>query len=49
MPNPSAPLREQFREVMPFLHYSERTEETYLHWIRRFIMWSDARLPMPDA
>lgn len=33
----SAVLREQMREVMRFFHYSPRTEETYWHWIDRFL------------
>ena len=36
-PNPEAPLREQMREVMRFLHYSPRTEETYWQWTERFL------------
>ncbi len=37
VPNPSLPLREQLREVMRFLHYSPRTEETYWNWTLRFL------------
>ena len=37
IPNPKAPLHQQFREVMRFHHYSLRTEETYWQWIRRFL------------
>jgi len=33
LPNPKARLFDQVREVMCFLHYSARTEETYWHWI----------------
>ena len=36
-PDPKAPLREQMREVMRFLHYSHRTEETYWQWTERFL------------
>ena len=36
-PNPRLKLREQVHEVMRFFHYSPRTEETYWHWIRRFL------------
>ena len=35
VPDPSRPLREQMREVMRFLHYSRRTEETYWQWTVR--------------
>ncbi len=27
------------------LHYSRRTEEAYVHWIRRFVFWSGRRHP----
>jgi len=34
IPNPKARLLDQVREVMRFHHYSLRTEEAYLQWIR---------------
>ena len=46
-PNPKAPLREQMREVMRFLHYSHRTEETYWQWTERFLRFH--RRPGGDA
>jgi integron integrase len=33
------------REAIRRLHYSRRTEETYLDWIRRFILFSGKRHP----
>ena len=45
VPNPKARLREQVREVMRFYHYSERTEEAYWGWIKRFIFFHDKRHP----
>ena len=36
-PNPKLRLREQVHEVTRFLHFSERTEETYWQWIVRFL------------
>ena len=36
-PNPRLKLREQVHEVMRFFHYSPRTEETYWHWIERYL------------
>jgi len=33
------------RESIRRLHYSHRTEETYLHWIKRFILFSGKRHP----
>jgi hypothetical protein len=40
IPNPKARLREQFREVCRFRHLSERTEEAYWGWVRRFLVWA---------
>ena len=45
VPNPKLRLREQLREVMRFKHYSVRTEETYWHWIRQFILFHGKRHP----
>ena len=33
------------RDAIRRLHYSHRTEKTYLHWIRRFILFSGKRHP----
>jgi hypothetical protein len=30
-------LLEQLRDVIRRRHYSMRTEETYVHWVKRFI------------
>ncbi len=38
-------LVEETRRVMRLLHYSIRTEEAYVHWIRRFIRFSGGRHP----
>lgn len=38
-------LLEQVHETIRRLHYSRRTEEAYVHWIRRFIYWSGKRHP----
>jgi site-specific recombinase XerD len=45
IPNPKARLREQVREVMRFQHYSQRTEEAYWQWIKRFIFFHGTRHP----
>jgi integron integrase len=43
---PKAPrLLEQLREAINRLHYSPRTEETYVHWVKRFIYFSGRRHP----
>jgi len=44
LPNPKLKLLEQCREVMRFKHLSGRTEETYLQWIRRFILFHRKKL-----
>ena len=38
-------LLDEVREAIRRLHYSRRTEESYVHWIRRFIYWTDKRHP----
>ena len=43
---PRAPrLLEQLRDAIRRKHYSYRTEETYIHWVRRFIYFSGKRHP----
>jgi integron integrase len=37
--NPKARLRDQFREVCRFKHFSTRTEEAYWGWTRRFLIF----------
>jgi len=38
-------LLEQVQQAIRRLHYSRRTEETYVHWIRHFIYWTGKRHP----
>lgn len=38
-------LLDQVREVIRMRHYSIRTEEAYVHWIRRFILFHGKRHP----
>ena len=38
-------LLEQLRDAMQRRHYSSRTEETYVHWVKRFIYFSGRRHP----
>jgi integron integrase len=38
-------LLEQLRDAIRRLHYSERTEERYVHWAKRFIYFSGRRHP----
>jgi integron integrase len=47
---PRPPLRstrllDQVRECVRYAHYSLRTEEAYLHWVRRFIRFHGLRHP----
>ena len=43
VPNPKARLFDQVREAMRFHHYALRTEEAYLQWIRRFLVFHRTR------
>jgi integron integrase len=48
MSTPSEPpkkLLDQVREVIRIKHYSYRTEETYVHWIKRYILFHNMRHP----
>lgn len=38
-------LLDQVRHAIRIRHYSPRTEETYLHWIKRFIFFHNKRHP----
>lgn len=38
-------LLDQVRQKLRTLHYSYRTEQQYVHWIRRFILFHDRRHP----
>jgi hypothetical protein len=38
-------LMEQVRVEIRARHYSRRTEDAYIHWIRRFIVFHDRRHP----
>ncbi len=42
---PKPRLLELVRNAIRRRHYSRRTEETYVHWIKRFIYFSDRRHP----
>jgi len=45
IPNPKARLLDQVREVMRVKHYSLRTEQAYVAWIKRFIFFHQKRHP----
>ena len=38
-------LPDQTRSVLRLFHYSIRTEESYIQWIRRFIFFHNKRHP----
>ena len=38
-------LLDQMRDVMRLKHLSYRTEEAYLSWVKRFILFQDKRHP----
>src|SRR6266536_2060250 len=42
-------LLDQIRQAIRTRHYSPRTEETYVHWIRRFIFFHNKRHPVEMA
>lgn len=45
IPNPKAKLLDQVREVLRVKHYSIRTEDAYVGWIKRFIFFHGKRHP----
>jgi hypothetical protein len=49
VPNPKLKLLDQCREVMRYRHLSRRSEETYLQWIRRFILFHRKSAAVTDA
>ena len=38
-------LLEQLRDVIQLKHYAYRTEETYVQWVKRFILFHEKRHP----
>lgn len=49
MSDPSSPragrLLEQLREMIRYRHYSIRTEDAYLYWVKQFIHWHGLKHP----
>ncbi len=41
----STRLLDQLREQIRYLHYSLRTEEAYVYWVKKFIHFSSLRHP----
>ena len=44
-PPPPPGLLQALRERLRYLHYSLRTEEAYVHWVRHYVQWSGRRHP----
>jgi len=42
---PKPKLLDQLREALRSRHYSRRTEQTYVHWIKRYIFFHKVRHP----
>ena len=42
-------LLDQLREALQSRHYSRRTEQTYCHWVKRFIFFHNVRHPAEMA
>ena len=38
-------LYETFRQALRTKHYAYKTEKTYLHWVRKYVMWLRPRHP----
>lgn len=45
MENPPKKLLDQVADALRVRHYAYRTEQTYIHWIRRYILFHDKRHP----
>jgi len=45
VPNPKKRLLDQVREVIQLKHYSIRTEQTYVDWIKRYIFFHGKQHP----
>lgn len=45
MENPPKKLLEQVADALRVRHYAYRTEQTYVNWIRRYILFHDKRHP----
>ncbi len=45
METPPRKLLDQVRDVIRLKHYSYRTEQTYVQWIRRYILFHNKRHP----
>ena len=44
-PRPKLRLLDQVRHVVRLRHFSPRTEEAYVHWVKRFVLHHRKRHP----
>ncbi len=44
-PGPPRKLLDQVRDAIRYRHFSYRTEQAYVDWVRRFVLFSDKRHP----
>jgi len=42
-------LMDQLHEALRSRHYSQRTEQTYCHWVKQFILFSHHSAPGPNS
>jgi site-specific recombinase XerD len=47
--SPKPKLLDQLREALRSRHYSRRTEQTYCHWVKKFIFFHNVRHPAEMA
>ena len=45
-PTPPKRLLDQLREVLRYRHYSLKTEEAYVYWVRFYVRWHGRNGPM---
>ena len=45
---PKPKLLQQVRDAVRRKHFSPRTEESYVHWIKRFVFFHGKRHPVQD-
>jgi Phage integrase, N-terminal SAM-like domain len=48
-PTPPRKLLDQVRDAIRVKHYAYRTEESYVQWIRRYILFHNKRHPKDIA
>ena len=49
MEKPPQKLLDQVRDIIRLKHYSYKTEKSYVHWIKRYILFHNKRHPKEMA